>query len=119
MVVVEVSMLDAELLDKLEEMARLMRKNGRPFGGIQIILCGMPFLSSGIFLGNINVGDFFQLPPVGLGRGKAFAFQARCWKRCLHVCPAMRQLTLLSLIFRQAWCWKLYFVKKTMLSSKC
>jgi ATP-dependent DNA helicase PIF1 len=33
-------MLQGELLDKLEELARRIRGNQRPFGGIQLILCG-------------------------------------------------------------------------------
>jgi len=33
-------MLDGGLLDKLEEVARRVRGNQRPFGGIQLILCG-------------------------------------------------------------------------------
>ncbi|SPO35690.1 uncharacterized protein PSFLO_01161 [Pseudozyma flocculosa] len=48
LVIDEVSMLDALLFDKLEAVARAVRKDPRPFGGIQLILCG----------------DFFQLPPV-------------------------------------------------------
>jgi ATP-dependent DNA helicase PIF1 len=41
-------MISAELFDYLETVARHMRKNNEPFGGIQLIL----------------VGDFYQLPPV-------------------------------------------------------
>ena len=41
--------------------------NRRPFGGIQLVCCG----------------DFFQLPPVGLGSyGKKFAFQSGAWTAC-------------------------------------
>ena len=42
-----VSMVEAEFLDKLETIARLVRKISKPFGGIQLVFCG----------------DFMQLPP--------------------------------------------------------
>ncbi|KAL1481983.1 hypothetical protein MTO96_034083 [Rhipicephalus appendiculatus] len=48
LVVDEVSMLDGRFFNKLERVARLVRRNDRPFGGIQLVLCG----------------DFLQLPPV-------------------------------------------------------
>lgn len=47
----EVSMLSGDLLDKLEQIARKVRNNQSPFGGIQLIL----------------TGDFLQLPPVSSG----------------------------------------------------
>lgn len=68
LIVDEVSMLSAELFDKLEYVARAVRGNEAPFGGLQLILCG----------------DFFQLPPVsrsGLPPAR-FAFQAAGWARC-------------------------------------
>jgi len=49
----EVSMLDASLFEKLEYIVRVTRNSTRVFGGIQLCLSG----------------DFFQLPPVGLGQG--------------------------------------------------
>ncbi len=36
----EVSMLEAAFFDKLEAVGRLVRDCNRPFGGLQIILCG-------------------------------------------------------------------------------
>jgi hypothetical protein len=33
-------MLGPELLDKMEHMARILRQNPSPFGGIQLVLCG-------------------------------------------------------------------------------
>lgn len=53
LIIDEISMLDGRLLDKLEYIARRVRNNQRPFGGIQVLLCG----------------DFFQLPPVGHSEG--------------------------------------------------
>ena len=47
-VIDEMSMLSSELFDKLDEIAKRLRKNRRPMGGIRVIF----------------VGDFFQLGPV-------------------------------------------------------
>ena len=51
LIIDEVSMLTAELLDKLNELGKKLRVSRAPFGGLQILL----------------VGDFFQLPPVHRG----------------------------------------------------
>jgi len=60
----EVSMVDGDLFDKLEQIARTIRNNGRPFGGIQLVI----------------TGDFFQLPPVSASGHRAkFAFEAGTW----------------------------------------
>lgn len=48
LIIDEISMLHDYRLDMVDEIARKVRKNDEPFGGIQVILCG----------------DFFQLPPV-------------------------------------------------------
>lgn len=64
LVVDEVSMVDGDLFDKLEAIARQIRNNGRPFGGIQLVI----------------TGDFFQLPPVpDYGKVAKFAFDAATW----------------------------------------
>ncbi|KFY26613.1 hypothetical protein V493_03980 [Pseudogymnoascus sp. VKM F-4281 (FW-2241)] len=69
LVVDEVSMVDGELFDKLESIARFIRKNGRPFGGIQLVV----------------TGDFFQLPPVpDYGKQVKFAFDADTWPTSIH-----------------------------------
>jgi ATP-dependent DNA helicase PIF1 len=76
----EVSMVDGDLFDKLEEIARRIRNNGRPFGGIQLVI----------------TGDFFQLPPVPDGSREAkFAFGAASWTTCIQ------HTILLTNIFRQ------------------
>lgn len=60
----EISMLRPELLDMVDEVARAMKRNKEPFGGMQVVLSG----------------DFFQLPPVVRdGREDAFADSARAW----------------------------------------
>jgi ATP-dependent DNA helicase PIF1 len=63
LVIDEVSMLTTELFEKLEEIARRIRKNERPFGGLQLIM----------------VGDFFQLPPVSKGEETKFVFESPLW----------------------------------------
>lgn len=61
LVIDEVSMLSAELLDKIEHITRIVRKNDLPFGGIQLVLSG----------------DFLQLPTI---EGD-FCFNAKCWNK--------------------------------------
>lgn len=65
LIIDEISMVDGELFDKLCEIGRTIRNNGRPWGGIQLII----------------TGDFFQLPPVpdGQTRMAKFAFEASTW----------------------------------------
>jgi ATP-dependent DNA helicase PIF1 len=70
LIIDEISMVDGELFDKLEGIARIIRNNGRPFGGIQLVI----------------TGDFFQLPPVpDQGRKEAtFAFDAGTWATAIN-----------------------------------
>ncbi|SMR46422.1 unnamed protein product [Zymoseptoria tritici ST99CH_1A5] len=69
LVVDEVSMVDGDLFDKLEAIARQIRNNARPFGGIQLVI----------------TGDFFQLPPVPEGgRAAKFAFDASTWSTSIE-----------------------------------
>lgn len=76
----EVSMVDGDLFDKLEAIARQIRNNGRPFGGIQLVV----------------TGDFFQLPPVpDHGRVAKFAFDAATWKTTIEHTIALHH------VFRQ------------------
>lgn len=74
LIIDEVSMLHYYQLDMLDCIARKLRKNEQPFGGLQVIVCG----------------DFFQLPPVSSGFSKAqsyFAFDAKAWKEGeFHIC---------------------------------
>ena len=57
----EISMLGGEFFDKLEFIARKIRNNEKPFGGIQLVLGG----------------DFLQLPPVK----DSWAFQCESWEK--------------------------------------
>jgi ATP-dependent DNA helicase PIF1 len=65
LIIDEISMLKPELFDKLEELARLIRKNDKFFGGIQLILSG----------------DFCQLPAIGTSY---FCFEAESWEKCIN-----------------------------------
>ncbi|NP_942102.1 ATP-dependent DNA helicase PIF1 [Danio rerio] len=70
LIIDEISMVEAEFFDKLEAIARSIRRSTEPFGGIQLIVCG----------------DFLQLPPVTKGKEKAnFCFQSRSWRKCIHM----------------------------------
>lgn len=67
LVIDEISMLHDFRLDMVDEISRRVRKDDRPFGGIQVILCG----------------DFFQLPPVNRRdseRQGSFAVNAEVWE---------------------------------------
>ena len=49
LIIDEVSMMSRKLFEMLDAIGKAIRKNSRPFGGIQVIFSG----------------DFYQLPPVG------------------------------------------------------
>jgi len=65
LIIDEISMLSAELFDKLEQVARIVRKNDKPFGGVQLILAG----------------DFCQLPCID---SQNFCFEAQSWKNTIN-----------------------------------
>jgi hypothetical protein len=68
LIIDEISMLDAQMLENVDRVLRALRR--RPlmeeesFGGMQVIF----------------VGDFFQLPPVSDKEKAHFAFTSRSWK---------------------------------------
>ena len=68
LIIDEISMIDAELFDCLEAIARSLKCNDKPFGGIRLIVSG----------------DFFQLPPVAKASDKKqYCFQAKSWRKCI------------------------------------
>ncbi len=75
LVIDEISMVRADLLDVVDTLLRVYRKNQAPFGGVQVIL----------------IGDTFQLPPVVVGEEKdllyrfydsEYFFSAKVIQRC-------------------------------------
>lgn len=66
LVIDEISMLHDYRLDMVDAVTRRVRENDRPFGGLQVVLCG----------------DFFQLPPVNrkAGRSGQFVVNAQVWQ---------------------------------------
>lgn len=84
LIIDEVSMMSSKVFTILEKIARIIRRNDKPFGGIQIIL----------------LGDFLQLPPVPDYSDKEtskFAFEAEEW---YNVIPLVNHIELKT-IFRQ------------------
>lgn len=89
LIIDEVSMVDGELLDKLNEISKRLRKNNAPFGGIQLVACG----------------DFYQLPPVmkkisaeGDTRDDVeafFSFESLAWNETIQ------ETIILKEVFRQ------------------
>ncbi len=75
LVIDEISMVRADIIDAIDARLRTARADGRPFGGVQVVM----------------VGDFLQLPPVvdeqqrpvlqALGYESEFAFSAHVMRR--------------------------------------
>lgn len=73
LIIDEISMVRADILDYIDRCLCFIKGSGEPFGGIQVIA----------------VGDFYQLPPVtnktdkkalrDAGFTSCFAFGAKCW----------------------------------------
>jgi ATP-dependent DNA helicase PIF1 len=73
LVVDECSMLNDILFDKVSRVLQILRKNTKPFGGVQVVL----------------VGDLYQLPPVE-GR---YCFQSETWSKCnFEICELTQNM---------------------------
>ena len=85
LVVDEVSMMSHKLFELLDAIGKTIRKNSRPFGGIQLIFSG----------------DFYQLPPVGDNsepETTRFCFESPLW---FQTFPKENHIQLTK-IFRQS-----------------
>ncbi len=77
LIIDEISMMNGELLDKLNSLAKRLRSNTRPFGGMQVMF----------------VGDFYQLPPVNKSdEPTQFAFETTSWKECINKTIELTQI---------------------------
>ncbi len=76
LIIDEVSMMSYMMMDKLNQIAKAIRGNPSPFGGIQLIL----------------LGDFCQLPPVSSGSTPVFAFMGESWKECVEECIYLKTI---------------------------
>ncbi|XP_037959629.1 ATP-dependent DNA helicase PIF1 [Teleopsis dalmanni] len=82
LIIDEISMVDGKFFEKMEYVARHIRRNDRPFGGIQLILCG----------------DFLQLPPVvskevlASSQSQRFCFQSSTWEKCIQCVFELRNV---------------------------
>lgn len=65
LIIDEVSMLSKEMLESLDYIGKELCRNPRPFGGIQLVLCG----------------DFCQLGCIG---SENFCFESEVWDRHIH-----------------------------------
>ena len=63
LIIDEVSMLSSEIFELLDNIGKKIRKNKKPFGGIQLIFSG----------------DFHQLPPISYNK---FCFEIQLWSEC-------------------------------------
>ena len=72
LVIDEISMLNANRLDLIDQVCKVFKQDLRPFGGMQVILCG----------------DFFQLPPVSRGdEDSRFVTESKIWNKMdLKIC---------------------------------
>lgn len=65
LIIDEISMFHSYRLDLVNEICKMVRQDPRPFGGLQVILCG----------------DFFQLPPINEPEQEksSFAYKSKAW----------------------------------------
>lgn len=104
LVIDEISMISAQTFDLLSHIGKRVRNDSRPFGGIQVVVCG----------------DFFQLPPVGLTKGnfdyvkfsselesiqckaKLYTFKSYAWNELFHNTEnGTGKVIILDQVFRQ------------------
>lgn len=68
LIIDEVSMMNAQFFELIEEVARIVKGSDRAFGGIQVVL----------------LGDFYQLPPVSKnGDNSKFCFESDVWEKVM------------------------------------
>ena len=76
LIIDEISMLTLDLLDKLDDIGKRMRRSDKPFGGLQLLL----------------VGDFCQLPPVMKDCELQFAFESSRWSTIVQKTVELKEI---------------------------
>jgi ATP-dependent DNA helicase PIF1 len=77
LIVDEISMVCGHYFNLIENVAKIVRSNDKPFGGIQLVLCG----------------DFLQLPPITKkGEKKYYSFECESWDKCVNYCFELTQI---------------------------
>jgi ATP-dependent DNA helicase PIF1 len=74
LIIDEVSMMSAEVLNKLDYLGRHIRNVNKPLGGLQLVLSG----------------DFCQLPPIGTN--ERYCFESQVWKEAITKTFALKQI---------------------------
>lgn len=74
LIVDEVSMVGGDYFEMMDQVARIIRRNEKPFGGIQVVLCG----------------DFLQLPPI-TKKGNFFRFRLLHYSLIDFITPQRRK----------------------------
>ena len=74
LIIDEVSMMSAEVLNKLDYLGRHIRNIDKPLGGLQLVLSG----------------DFCQLPPIGTN--ERYCFESQVWKEAITKTFALKQI---------------------------
>lgn len=76
LIIDEISMIDANRLDMINQVTKYVRQSTAPFGGLQLVLCG----------------DLFQLPPISKNREKDYVFEGNAWQEAnFSVCYLSEQ----------------------------
>lgn len=69
LIIDEISMMGCEIFELLNDIGKQIRRNKKPFGGIQIVLCG----------------DFCQLPPISKALSEnRYIFESSEWLNVIH-----------------------------------
>lgn len=77
LVIDEISMVCGKYFGLLENVAKIVRNCDKPFGGIQLVVCG----------------DFLQLPPITKrGEDKCFTFQSQAWSQTIGLSFQLTQV---------------------------
>lgn len=78
LIIDEVSMMTPDLLEKLDAIAKLLLRNSKPMGGLQVVF----------------VGDFYQLPPVLKDTHEEipFVFESEVWRELVQTTVSLTRI---------------------------